>query len=136
MARTTPAQKPRGEHSSTLSGGLRPAAGTSDAVMRTSDRASFPASTWPRAMVLSSEGPAALVRPPRPRSPHEAGAKRGADGGETRGHVAVGLRIDRIVRRCEQLVESLRRLDRVEPVALVDGGTLEDGPASAAAHQA
>ena len=61
--------------------------------------------------------------------------ERAAGGDETRGHVAVGLRIDREIGRGEQLAERLRRLDRIEPVALVDGGALDDGPASAPALQ-
>src|SRR5262249_18033083 len=49
--------------------------------------------------------------------------------------VKVSLRLGRTLPRCEQLVESLRRLDRVEPVALVNGGALHNGPASLAPLQ-
>src|SRR5262249_782767 len=54
--------------------------------------------------------------------------ERASGGVEAGGHVAVSLRIAREVARREQLVESFRRLDRVEPVALVDGGALPNGP--------
>src|SRR5580700_8742626 len=50
--------------------------------------------------------------------------------GETKRHVAVLLRILRGVRCGEQVVEGRRRLDRIEPVALIDGGALGDQPAA------
>src|SRR5579864_470873 len=56
--------------------------------------------------------------------------------GETERHVAVLLRILRGIGRGEQLVEGRRRLDRIEPVALVDGGALGNEPAAGMALQA
>src|SRR4029453_17044470 len=56
MARTTPAQKPRGEHSSTFSAGL----GAS--VMRTSFDAWLRHSTWGYALGLSSESRGTCLR--------------------------------------------------------------------------
>src|SRR5580700_625588 len=50
--------------------------------------------------------------------------------GETKRHVAVLLRILRGVRRSEQGVEGRRWLDRIEPVAFIDGGALGDQPAA------
>src|SRR5262249_24227427 len=56
MARTTPAQKPRGEHSSTFSGGLRSVPGAWGTVVRTSvARRRSRHSTWPYALLLSSD---------------------------------------------------------------------------------
>src|ERR1700722_6816807 len=49
---------------------------------------------------------------------------------EAEGHVAVLLRILRGIGRGEQVVESRRRLDRIEPVALVDRGALGNEPAA------
>src|ERR1700675_309698 len=49
---------------------------------------------------------------------------------EAKRHVAVLLRILRGIGRGEQLVEGGRRLDRIEPVALVDRGPLGDQPAT------
>ena len=54
-----------------------------------------------------------------------------ATGGyEASGHVPVRLGIGRKIGRGEQPVESLRRLDRIEPIALVDGRALRDRPAA------
>src|SRR5262249_34320111 len=61
--------------------------------------------------------------------------ERAPGGVEAGGNVAVSLRIGRKLACCEQLVESLRRLARVEPVALVDGGALHNGPASPSSLQ-
>src|SRR5580704_7142289 len=49
---------------------------------------------------------------------------------EAERHVAVLLRILRGVRRGEQIVEGRRRLDRIEPVALIDRRALGDQPAA------
>src|SRR5262245_14121329 len=164
MARTTPAQKPRGEHSSTFSGGfgLVPRAWDTVIMDLGCGRRSRH-STWPYAPPLSSDALGRNSRPNatpqrrvdrgslRPAEPrlvarvqlrrlHRAVAmdhrrERAPGGVESGGHVAVSLRIDREVARREQLVESLRRLDRVEPIALVDGGALHDGPTPAASLQ-
>src|SRR5580700_11129289 len=56
--------------------------------------------------------------------------------GETKRHVAVLLRILRGICRGEQVVEGRRRLDRIDPVALVDRGALGDQPAAGMALQA
>src|SRR6266540_2075217 len=96
MARTTPAQKPRGEHSSTVSAGL----GAS--VMGPRFDAWLRHSTWGYALGLSSAG-------------------RGTDLGR--------------LLRAVQLGESLRRLDRIEPIVLVDGNSLRDRPASTSSLQ-
>src|SRR5580704_7334399 len=56
--------------------------------------------------------------------------------GEAKRHVAVLLRILRGVRRGEQVVEGRRRLDRIEPVALIDRGALGNEPAAGMALQA
>src|SRR5262245_25860587 len=56
MARTTPAQKPRGEHSSTFSGGLWSVPRAWDTVIRTSvARSRSRHSTWAYALLLSSD---------------------------------------------------------------------------------
>src|ERR1700692_4887564 len=55
---------------------------------------------------------------------------------EAKRHVAVLLRILRGIRRGEQLAEGGRRLDRIEPVALIDRGALGDQPAAGMALQA
>src|SRR5262245_50411071 len=166
IARTTPAQKPRGEHSSTFSGGLWLVPRAWGTVIRTSVAPSSRHSTWAYALVLSSDprgrnsGPNATHGHPHrrggrcslpPAEPSfvtrvELRRMRGAvamddrrerapGGVEARGHVAVSLRIGRKLARREQLVESFRRLDRVEPIALVDGGALHDGPTPAAPLQ-
>jgi hypothetical protein len=57
MARTTPAQKPRGEHSKTFSAGRVAAP-----VMRTSFDASLRHSTWAAPRLLSSEAAAIPIR--------------------------------------------------------------------------
>src|SRR5579862_9832288 len=49
---------------------------------------------------------------------------------EAKRHIAVLLRILRGIRRGEQVVEGGRRLDRIETVALIDGGPLGDQPAA------
>src|SRR5262249_35016395 len=59
MARTTPAQKPRGEHSKTFSAGLFSVAAP---VMRTSFDALLRHSTWAAPRLLSSEAVAIPVR--------------------------------------------------------------------------
>src|SRR5262250_484641 len=54
---------------------------------------------------------------------------------EANRHVAVSFRIGRKLARREQLVESPRWLDRIEPVALIDGSALDDRPAAVSSHQ-
>jgi hypothetical protein len=55
---------------------------------------------------------------------------------EPKRHVTVLFGIMRCLGRFEQCIESRRWLDRIEPVALVDGGALGDQPAVAAALNA
>src|SRR5215472_2893109 len=137
MARTTPAQKPRGEHSSTFSGGFCPAPDTVMAasfVAPTTDMDGPPAPVkrgWSRAdgmkfdrTVRDGEILCAASLPRKPRV--IAGVEligvgrpvmvndrrqRAAGADQARSHVAIGLRIDREVGSLEQLVEGLRRLD-------------------------
>src|SRR5262245_34018700 len=164
MARTTPAQKPRGEHSSTFSGGFWAVPRAWDTVIMDLGRGRRSRhSTWPYALALSSD---ALGRNSRPNATSQRRVDRGSlrpaeprlvarvqlrrlrravamdhrrerapDGVEAGGHVAVSLGIDREVARREQFVERLRRLGWVEPVALVDGRTLDDGPAAPSSLQ-
>src|SRR6201982_1321559 len=147
MARTTPAQKPRGEHSSTFSGGFGSVPRAWDTVImdlgcgRRSRH-----STWPYALLLSSD---ALGRNSRPNATPQRRVDRGslrpaeprlvarvqlrrlgravamdhrrerAPGGvKAGGHIAVSVGIDREVARREQLVQPLRGLNRGEPGAL------------------
>src|SRR5262249_18607673 len=63
MARTTPAQKPRGEHSSTFSGGLWSVPGAWGTVIRTSVARRSRHSTWAYALVLSSDPRGRNFRP-------------------------------------------------------------------------
>src|SRR5262249_11325612 len=158
MARTTPAQKPRGEHSSTFSGRFCSVPRAWDTViMDLGCGCRSRHSTWPYALPLSSD---ALGRNSRPNATPEHRDRRSlspaeprlvarvqlrrlcravamdhrrerAPGGvEAGGHVAVRVGVDREVACREQLVERLRGFNPVEPVALVDRDALRDAPAS------
>src|SRR5712691_8332207 len=127
MARTTPAQKPRGEHSSTVSGGLWSGA----PVIRTSvGRAALDMRLWPASVKRGHARFAVALLAAQPRLVAGAqlrGVRRGvvmddrrqrATGGfEASGHVAVRLGVGRKLTLREQLVQGLRRSDEIEPVA-------------------
>src|ERR1700730_5122069 len=140
MARTTPAQKPRGEHSSTFSGGfgLVPRAWDTVIMDLGCGRRSRH-STWPYALLLSSD---ALGRNSQPNATPQRRVDRGAlrlaeprliarvqlrrlrravamdhrrerasGGVKAGGHVAVGLGVDAGRGRRRQVDERLRRIN-------------------------